>query len=109
MIVEYLGTSCFSLLLQDVGGLSQNTDVTSFCESLYDAGNRSPYLLALIVDMCDEQVSQHNFDHSKYNVQRATELCSDLATKYDVIREKYWEHMATTIQKKTEVDSSSQL
>lgn len=95
--------------MQDSGGLSQNKDVTNFCESLYDSGNRSPYLLALIVDMCDEQISQNNFDHPKYNLQRATQLCSELAAKYDVIRQKYWEHMATTIQKKAEAESSSRL
>lgn len=93
------------LLLQDTGGLSQNKDVTSFCENLYELGNRSPYLLALIVDMCDEQVSQHNLNHEKYNVKRATELCSELATSYDVVRQKYWEHMATTIQKKADISS----
>lgn len=95
------------MLLQDTGGLSQNEEVTKFCENLYEAGIRSPYLLALIVDMCDEQVSQNNYTHPKYNVQRAVELCTDLATKYDVIRVKYWEHMAATIQKKaTETKSS---
>lgn len=96
----------FRLLIQISGGLSQNEEVTNFCENLFDTGVRSPYLLALIVDMCDDQISQKNFDHPKYNVQRALELCLDLATKYDVIREKYWEHMATTIKKKTETESS---
>lgn len=94
------------MLIQISGGLSQTEEVTNFCENLFETGIRSPYLLALIVDMCDEQISQNNLNHPKYNVQRAVELCSDLATKFDVIREKYWEHMATTIQKRAKAESS---
>lgn len=88
------------LLLHDESGLSQNAEVTKFCESLYASENRSPYLLALIVDMCDEQVSQGNHGDPNYNLERAKSLCHDLANKYDTVRVKYWEYMADMIQKK---------
>lgn len=87
------------LLLHDKDGLSKNRQITEFCESLYDADVRSPFLLALIVDMCDEQIMQGGGD-SKYNLDRAKELCNDLATKYDTIRSKYWEYMSSTIERK---------
>lgn len=89
------------MLLHDKSGLSKNVAVTSFCESLYEAGNRSPFLLALIVDMCEEQITQGGGE-SKYTLERAKELCNDLATNYDTIRCKYWEYMASRIQKKAE-------
>lgn len=89
------------MLLHDKNGLCKNTRITEFCESLYNSGVRSPFLLALIVDMCDEQISQGGGD-TKYNLDRVKELCNDLAMKYDTIRSKYWEYMSSTIEKKTE-------
>lgn len=91
----------FRLLLHDKDGLSKNAKVTEFCENLYSSEVRSPFLLALIVDMCDEQVAQGSGD-SIYNLERAKELCDVLATKYDTVRSKYWDYMYTTIEKKAD-------
>lgn len=88
------------LLLHDKGGLSKNKKVTEFCEELYKSGNRSPFLLAVLVDMCYEQVNEGGGD-SVYTLERARELCDDLATKYDTIRAKYWHYMLETIEKKS--------
>ncbi|XP_017782236.1 PREDICTED: protein farnesyltransferase/geranylgeranyltransferase type-1 subunit alpha [Nicrophorus vespilloides] len=92
------------LLLHDKGGLSNNVKVTTFCEDLYMSGNRSPFLLALIVDMCDERISNKAED-DKYNLKRASELCHELATTVDPIRCRYWEYMSTTISKKAGCES----
>ncbi|KAJ8952870.1 hypothetical protein NQ318_006486 [Aromia moschata] len=89
----------FALLLHDKGGLSKNKKVSSFCEELYKSGNRSPFLLAVLVDMCYEQVNEGGGD-SVYNLERARALCNDLMTTYDTIRAKYWLHMLETIEKK---------
>lgn len=89
-------------MLHDKGGLSKNETVTSFCETLYDSDNRSPFLLALIVDMCEEQITQGGGDSTKYTLDRAKELCNELATNYDTIRCKYWEYMANRIQKRAD-------
>lgn len=51
--------------------------------------------------MCEEQVAQGGGD-SRYTLERARELCNDLATNFDTIRCKYWEYMASRIQKKAE-------
>ncbi|KAJ8917977.1 hypothetical protein NQ315_011430 [Exocentrus adspersus] len=88
------------LLLHDKGGLSKNEKVTEFCEELYKSGNRSPFLLAVLVDMCYEQVNEAGGD-SVYTLERAKQLCNDLATKYDTIRAKYWQYMLDTIEKKS--------
>lgn len=93
------------LIIHDKGGLSQNEDVTKFCEKLYEEGNRSPYLLASLVDMCEEQISQGVLDHPKYNLKRLLELCHELAEKYDTVRCKYWEHKAATLKGKVEASS----
>lgn len=50
--------------------------------------------------MCEEQVTQGG--DGLYNLKRALRLCKDLATQYDKIRAKYWEHMADTIKKKAD-------
>lgn len=82
----------YSLLLHAQEGLSRNKKVTEFCETLFEEGNRSPFLLACIVDMCSERAAENGSgdNNSKYTVARAKELCDDLANKYDIIRAKYW-------------------
>ncbi|ENN75359.1 protein farnesyltransferase/geranylgeranyltransferase type-1 subunit alpha [Dendroctonus ponderosae] len=91
------------LLLHDKGGLSRNSTVTKFCENFYKEGHRSPFLLALIVDMCSERAAESGGgdDDNVYTVARAKQLCSDLATLYDTIRAKYWEYISDTIEKKS--------
>lgn len=89
------------LLLHDKDGLSKNEIVTRYCEELYASGSRSPFLLALLVDMCDEQVGQGSGD-TRYTLERALELCNSLATQYDKIRAKYWQYMADKIKNKAE-------
>lgn len=89
----------FSLLLQDKEGLSSNQKVIQFCQELYDNGNRSPYLLALLVDMCDEQISQEAGDVSAAK-EKGIALCKELANTYDTIRCNYWEYMASVLEKK---------
>ncbi|KAJ3627028.1 hypothetical protein MTP99_014436 [Tenebrio molitor] len=93
------------VLLHDKCGLSHNIKVTNFCEELYNSGNRSPFLLALIVDMCSEQVSQGT-DDPRYNVERAKSLCSELAEKYDTVRAKYWNYMAESVEKNVKKEES---
>ncbi|KAG5875822.1 hypothetical protein JTB14_008136 [Gonioctena quinquepunctata] len=85
------------LLLHDKGGLSKNKKVTNFTEELYESGNRSPFLLAVLVDMCYEQVTDGGGD-SKYTKERAKALCEELINKYDKIRANYWQHMIDTIE-----------
>ncbi|KAJ8981764.1 hypothetical protein NQ317_002358 [Molorchus minor] len=87
------------LLLHDKGGLSKNKKVTEFCENLYKSGNHSPFLLAVLVDMCCEQINEGGGD-SVYNLDRARTLCNELITKYDTIRAKYWQYMLDGIEKR---------
>ncbi|CAG9857960.1 unnamed protein product [Phyllotreta striolata] len=84
------------LLLHDKAGLSNNTTVKAFVEELYESNNRSPFLLAIIVDMCLEQVGAGGGD-SNYSAKRAVELCKDLMEKFDTVRANYWQHMLDSI------------
>lgn len=88
------------MLLHDKDGLSRNKKVTDFCENLYKNEVRSPFLLSLIVDMCEEQVSLGGTD-SRYTLERAKDLCHDLANTHDTIRSKYWNYMYSTIEAKS--------
>ncbi|CAG9832724.1 unnamed protein product [Diabrotica balteata] len=94
------------LLLHDKAGLSNNKKVTEFCNSLYESGNRSPFLLAIIVDMCYEQITEGSGD-SEYTLERAKQLCEDLINKYDKIRANYWQHMLDTLQSSSKSDEAS--
>ncbi|XP_022919776.1 protein farnesyltransferase/geranylgeranyltransferase type-1 subunit alpha [Onthophagus taurus] len=94
------------LLLHDKAGLSKNGDVVTFCHDLYASGNRSPFLLALLVDMYDEQVSKEAGDCA-VAMEKGVSLCKDLAEKYDTIRCTYWNYMATMIENKLKINEET--
>lgn len=93
------------LLLHDQGGLSKNKKVTDFCEELFASGNHSPFLLAVIVDMCCEQLGDGGGD-SRYTVERAKQILEDLINKHDTIRANYWKHIMDTIDKSNKEEAS---
>ncbi|XP_026489773.2 protein farnesyltransferase/geranylgeranyltransferase type-1 subunit alpha [Vanessa tameamea] len=85
------------VLLHDKRGISGNAVVTSFCEELYKNKCRSPYLLAFIIDICEENLKKGETS-CIYNSERAIDLCQALATKYDKIRSKYWNYFSEKIK-----------
>lgn len=94
------------VLLHDKRGLSGNAVVASFCEELYKNKCRSTYLLAFLVDICDEALKKGE-NNSLHNSNRAMELCAALANKYDKIRSKYWNYISTKfIKYQTESESN---
>ncbi|XP_049872561.1 protein farnesyltransferase/geranylgeranyltransferase type-1 subunit alpha [Pectinophora gossypiella] len=86
------------VLLHDKRGMSGNAVVFNFCEELYKNKCRSPYLLAFIIDVCDEAIKKGE-TNSFHNADRAIELCQALAGKYDKIRCKYWNYMCEKFKK----------
>lgn len=93
------------VLLHDNRGISGNSIVTSFCEELYKNRCRSPYLLAFIIDICDEAIRKGE-TNSFHNADRAVELCQALASKYDKIRSKYWNYICDKLKKYQQKDNS---
>jgi protein farnesyltransferase/geranylgeranyltransferase type-1 subunit alpha len=91
--------------------------VTDFAEDLFKSGIRSPYLLAFLVDLYietyqqalegeDEENHRETSEISKEDMtKKVFQLCTDLSTKFDVIRAKYWTYLADSfraeIQEKT--------
>lgn len=70
--------------------------VSEFCENLQnDQDDRhltlSPYLLAMLVDLYKESGDEAR-------IKKSLEICNELASKHDVIRKEYWEHMAKEVQ-----------
>lgn len=94
------------VLLHDKRGISGNAVVLSFCEELYKNRCRSPYLLAFIIDICDEAIKKEDIS-GIYNAHRAQELCDALATKYDKIRSKYWNYLSEKFKKLQNVDNDT--
>ncbi|XP_044735673.1 protein farnesyltransferase/geranylgeranyltransferase type-1 subunit alpha [Chrysoperla carnea] len=87
--------------------LINNTTVTKFCEDLYKSGNKSVFLLALIVDMCDE-FNSCGSDDKWYTLDLSLKICDELAEEHDTIREKYWRHIAENITKKREKSTETE-
>jgi len=81
------------VLYHHEGGISQDQNVKQVCEDLYSSGNRSPFLLAFLVDVCEESVQRRDGDKA-YSLDRAIELCDLLAKEHDTIRREYWNYVA---------------
>lgn len=79
-------------------GLSSYTEVVAFVEEIYQAGNRSPYLLAFLVDLYQEQALQQKVSESDQLARKVYGLCEEMGTKHDVIRRKYWQYVATHLK-----------
>lgn len=88
------------VLFHHNGGICQDPNVKQVCEDLYSSGNRSPFLLAFLIDMCEESVHRRDGDES-YSVDRAVELCDLLAKEYDTIRREYWNYVARCLAQRT--------
>jgi len=82
-----------------VGPLKQK--ITTFCEEILKengdskspkAGGHSPYLMAMLVDLYRDSGDTDD-------VNKAHQLCKDLAEKHDTIRREYWEFTASALQK----------
>jgi protein farnesyltransferase/geranylgeranyltransferase type-1 subunit alpha len=63
------------VLLHHSGGLSQDQNVRQVCEELYSSGNRSPFLLAFLVDMCEENIDRGDKDKAD-SLHRAVQVIS---------------------------------
>lgn len=72
-------------------------DVETFVEDLYNTGNRSPYLLAFLVDIYSEKTMRiyenNSYDDPEISARKVYELCDMLANHYDSIRYKYWKYV----------------
>ncbi|KAK6621548.1 hypothetical protein RUM44_001355 [Polyplax serrata] len=73
--------------------------VCNFCKDLYHNKSTNPFLLAYLVDLCDEMI-QLNLDNSFFNIKLALQLCELLENKYDKIRCHYWSYIARTLSSK---------
>lgn len=93
------------LILHTNSGLSGHEKVASFCEHLYESGNRSNFLLSVIIDMCKEQLSKDSKD-PKYELSRGIALCEELATKLDPIRKNYWDYIGENLKRSLESEKA---
>ncbi|XP_033607812.1 protein farnesyltransferase/geranylgeranyltransferase type-1 subunit alpha isoform X2 [Cryptotermes secundus] len=84
------------VLLHHSGGLSQVQNVRKVCEELYSSGNRSPLLLAFLVDICEENIERADGDKAD-SLHQAVQLCDMLANEYDTIRREYWNYIARSL------------
>lgn len=89
--------------------------ITEFCEEIYNAGSRSPYLIAFLIDLYIEKAvqiavlgngenghtnnSDQNTNENIYAV-KVLELCNIMALKHDIIRAKYWKYVADNFEKR---------
>lgn len=89
-------------LLQNTS-LDQYPEVLNFAEELYDEGSRSPYLLAFLFDAYEEKALQNIYEDAFEEYEKkATDICTLLETKHDIIRCKYWKYMVDNFQMKVQ-------
>lgn len=80
--------------------LGWNVEVVEFCERLYSNDCRSPHLLTFLVDLYTERCIRGGISKEERLAltNKVYLLCQDLATKYDVIRQKYWEYIGEQLK-----------
>lgn len=90
------------ILQQGEGKLGQFPEVVEFCEELYSSGVRSPYLLAFLVDLYEEQYFEAKKAGNDPTVHKAKvqDLCEALASQHDLIRCNYWRYIAENFKRK---------
>lgn len=92
------------------GNITSEDFILDFCQELYDMGCRSPYLLAFTIDICEEFL-ELGVSSEAYPIQKALQLCEDLAVEHDKIRKEYWKFISRKLSQnvscKTDVNSSS--
>nr|XP_024214381.1 protein farnesyltransferase/geranylgeranyltransferase type-1 subunit alpha isoform X2 [Halyomorpha halys] len=77
--------------------------VVQFCEKYYSHENRSPHLLAYLIDVASEYADVHpRTPETSELLKRAIGMCSDLANTHDKIRQNYWNYISRTLEDKLE-------
>lgn len=90
---------------------SYSQELVDFCFKLFNESKddeRSPFLIAFLCDHYENEINKHLADtqsnDAKVKVNQyfksANELLQQLATKYDMIREKYWFYVIKKWQQK---------
>ncbi|BFZ01724.1 hypothetical protein BsWGS_04763 [Bradybaena similaris] len=83
--------------------LSDSPNVMEFCQELYCKQIRSPFLLACMID-CYEELMELGKPKKEENLQKATQLCNELADEHDTLRREYWQYMARSLASKYGTD-----
>lgn len=88
------------LLIHTEKGLLESR-VVNFCEKLYSSGNRSPHLLAFLIDVALEN-AEVNPDSPETSdlINRALNICQNLAEEHDKIRRNYWNYFSKQLEAK---------
>ncbi|XP_064106817.1 protein farnesyltransferase/geranylgeranyltransferase type-1 subunit alpha-like [Macrobrachium nipponense] len=75
------------------GYIGNAGNLESWCQEMYDGGQRSRCLLSFMIDMKEDKMEKEQSARETI-LNEALELCEALATEHDKIREEYWRYMA---------------
>ncbi|KAF6020674.1 Fnta [Bugula neritina] len=78
---------------------ADNPSVLEYCNSLYESKCRSPHLLSMLVDICEESLKL-NQSSDQINLDKALKYCAELAMEYDTIRCAYWTFVGDNLEAK---------
>ncbi|KAK0043568.1 protein farnesyltransferase/geranylgeranyltransferase type-1 subunit alpha [Biomphalaria pfeifferi] len=79
--------------------------VLEFCHELYSKQIRSPFLIACMID-CYEEMLELGKPKKEETLQKATQLCNELAEEHDTLRREYWQYIARSLASKYGADVS---
>ncbi|XP_067943820.1 protein farnesyltransferase/geranylgeranyltransferase type-1 subunit alpha-like [Watersipora subatra] len=85
--------------LVTLSSYNEHKDVCDYCHDLYEANCRSPYLLSMLVDINEELIKSDEVNEQAH-LDKALQLCAELAMEFDIIRAFYWTFIGSSLEKK---------
>ncbi|CAL1530939.1 unnamed protein product [Lymnaea stagnalis] len=85
--------------------LFDNPSVLEFCHDLYSKQIRSPFLIACMIESYEEML-EFGKPKKEETLQKALQLCNELAEEHDTLRKEYWQYMGRSIASKYGTDVS---
>nr|XP_045622427.1 protein farnesyltransferase/geranylgeranyltransferase type-1 subunit alpha-like [Procambarus clarkii] len=76
--------------------MNSTGNLEQWCQQMYDAGQRSPHLLAFMIDLMEDKMEREASERP-HVLKKTQELCESLAMEHDKIRREYWMYIERSL------------